>query len=365
MVLLPSPGVVEVVANECCQAEPQLPISAWISTDGGNTFGPPISVGSLSGLDYAVADQGQLVLFSEGFGGLHEQVTPADGSVAATTDAVISPDGGGVKAVVLPGGAVLIAHETALFSNTLADTTNVDLQASPSATPAPAASMPGEDLLALATGGGATYLMTRVIDKSGTLDPPVRVRRWNGAGFDAPHVLPIPGTGDDSKFALAVDGSGRLHAVWVGSREDYRLWHSVSSNGGRTWHATLLGDAALAAEVYPVLDSRGVGIALELTAGTGPAVIQPLLITPAVTLSAHNRVFTAHVSPVVPGHLVSLQRLHGKRWTTVANARETRTGAVTFPVVPPRTGHTSYRVVVSGQYGTYDIGTSRVVTVTG
>ena len=95
-----------------------------------HTFGPPMSVGSLSGLDYAVADQGQLVLFSERLGGLHEQVTPADGSVPATTDTVISPDGGGVKAVVLPGGAVLIAHETALFSNTLADTTNVDLQAS-------------------------------------------------------------------------------------------------------------------------------------------------------------------------------------------------------------------------------------------
>ena len=243
----------------------------------------------------------------------------------------------------------------------------MDLQASTSAAPLSVGSFPGEDLLAIATGGGATYVMTRIISKTGVLDPPVRVRHWNGTSFDAPHVLPLPGTGDDSRLSLAVDGSGRLHAVWVGSREDYRLWHSVSSNGGRTWHATLLGDAFNAAEVYPVLDARGVGIALELTAGTGPAVVQPLLLTPAVGLSvnAHKTGFGAHVTPAVPGLLVSLQRLHGKRWITVASGHEGRTGAVSFAAVSLRTGPTSYRAVATGQWGTYDVGTSKAVTVTG
>jgi hypothetical protein len=372
LVLQPSPGVVEVVANECCQAEPQLPISVWISRDGGHTFSPPVSVGSLSGLDDAVADQGQLVLLAEGSDGLHEQVTPADGSAPATTDSVISTDIGGVKSTVIAGGAILIAHESALFSNTLSDTTSVDLQASPGAAPATVASFPGEDLISVATGGGATYLMTRVIDKTGTLDPPVRVRHWNGAGFDAPHVLPIPGNGDDSKFSLAVDGSGRLHAVWVGSREDYRLWHSVSSNGGRTWHAVLLGDAFNAAEVYPVLDAAGTGIALELTAGTGPAVVQPLLITPRLSLTVAPRRVTAggsttlvaHVSPAVNGRVVLIQRLSGKRWLTVATARQNRAGTITATLVQQHAGRSTYRAYVSGQYGTYDVGASSSVALT-
>ena len=219
----------------------------------------------------------------------------------------------------------------------------------------------------MATGGGATYLMTRVIDKSGTLDPPVRVRRWNGAGFDAPHVLPIPGTGDDSKFALAVDGSGRLHAVWVGSREDYRLWHSVSSNGGRTWHATLLGDAASS----PRRSTRSLTHGASASPWSSPrAPARPSSSRCSSRrrspFPSHNRtVFTAHVSPVVPGHLVSLQRLHGKRWTTVADAHETRTGAVTFSAGSAAGRADLVPRVVSGQYGTYDIGSSRVVTVRG
>ena len=168
LVLQPSPGVVEVVANECCQPEPQLPISAWISRDGGKTFAPPISVGSLSGLDEAVAVGGQLVLFAHELDGLHEQVTPADGSVPATSETLVTSDGGAVDATVLSDGSMLIAHETALFSNTLADTTSVDLQASTTAAPATVASFPGEDLLSIASGGGQSYVMTRVIDKSGS-----------------------------------------------------------------------------------------------------------------------------------------------------------------------------------------------------
>jgi hypothetical protein len=371
LVLQPAPGVVEVVANECCQAEPQLPITAWTSTDGGRSFGAPVSVGSLSGLDDAVYDAGQLVLLSEEPDGLHEQVTPADGSVPATSDSLISTDIGGVKVTGIGGGALLIAHETALFSATLKDTTSVDEQSGPAAAPSTVASFPGEDLISIASGGGSTYLMTQLISKTGDLDPPVRVRHWNGTGFDAPHTLPIPGTGDDSKYSLAVDGSGRLHAVWVGSRENYRLWHSVSTNGGRTWHAVLLGDAFNAAAVYPVLNANGTGIALELTAGTGPAVVQPLLITPALALTAHpTRVvaggrtrLSGRVSPIVAGKVVLLQRLSGRHWVTVATVHESRSGAFTAVVTQANAGRTSYRAFVSGQYGTYDIGASSTVGV--
>jgi hypothetical protein len=371
MVLLPSPGTVEIVADECCQLDPQMQITEWRSTDGGHTFAPPVSVGNLPGLVDAVADNGQLVLFKPELDGLHEQVTPADGSSPSTTDMVVSADTGNDLATVIPGGGLLVAHETQLFSTTIKDTTSVSLQTAPAAAPATVGSFPGEDLISMTSGGGNSYLMTRVISNTGVLDPPVRIRHWNGTGFDAPRTLPVPGSGEASRFALTVDPMGRLHAVWLGARENYRLWHSVSTNGGRTWHATLLGDAALMAAVYPVVDAAGVGVALELTAGTGPVVIQPLLITPHVAFSITPRrvvpgatsTFAGRVSPAVFGKVVLIQRHQGSHWVTVASTREKRNGAFTVRVPQTRLGVTSYRAYVNGQYGTYDIAASGNVTV--
>ena len=372
MVLLPSPGTVEVVADECCQLDPQMQITEWRSTDGGQTFEPPVSVGNLPGLTDAVADNGQLVLFKPELDGLHEQVTPADGSSPSTTDTLVSADGGNDLATVLPGGALLVAHETQLFSTTIKDTTSVSLQATPGADPATVASFPGEDLISISTGGGNSYLMTRVISNTGVLDPPVLVRHWNGTGFDAARTLPEPGSGDASRFALTVDPMGRLHAVWLGARENYRLWHSVSTDGGRTWHATLLGDASLTAAVYPVVDAAGVGVALELTAGTGPAIIQPLLITPTLSLTAAPRTvvtggataFAGRVSPAVFRKVVLIQRHVGGRWVTVASTREKLNGAFNVRLTQTHLGVGSYRAYVDGQRGTYDIGASAIVSVT-
>lgn len=372
MVLQPAPGTIEIVADECCQAEPQMQITEWTSTDGGATFAPPVSVGSLPGLVDAVADNGQLVLFKPELDGLHEQVTPADGSTPPTSDTAISPDEGFSQATVIAGGALLVAHETQLFSATQADTTSVSLQAGPGAIPSVVGSFPGEDLLSMVTGDGNSYLMTRVISHTGVLDPPVRIRHWNGTGFEAARTLPVVGSGDASRFGLTVDGAGRLHAVWLGARENYRLWHSVSTNGGRTWHATLLGDAHLMAAVYPVVDAAGVGVALELTAGTGPAIIQPLLITPALSLTVTPRrvapgaaaTFAGRVSPAVFGKVVLIQRHAGRQWVTVGSARERRNGAFTVRLPQTRSGSTAYRAYVTGQYGTYDIGASANVAVT-
>ena len=243
---------------------------------------------------------------------------------------------------------------------------------SPTAQPSTVASLPAEELISLATSDGQTYLMTRVISDSGVLDPPVHIRHWNGSGFDAPYTLPIPGPGDDQKFSLAVDGSGRLHAFWVGSRESYRLWHSVSTNGGRTWHAVLLGDASNAAEITAVLDANGVGIALELSAGEAPAIVQPLLVTPKLSFAAKPRtlvdgnsvLFLGHVKPAVSGHPVLIQRKVGGHWVTVAKPNESSNGYYKASVAMTKTGTYSFRAFVTGVRGTYDQAASPVVHVT-
>lgn len=372
IVLLPAVNVVQVVADECCQDDPQLPITTWTSTDGGRTFGPPVSVGSLDGLSDAALDGGQLVLFADEVDGVHEQVTTTDGSAPATSDTVISSDTGGVKETVLRSGALLIGHENALDGENARNTTTLELQSGPNAAPSVVATFPGEDLVTLTTGAGQSYLMTRINDGGATLDPPVRIRHWNGTSFDAPHTLPIPGPGDDTRFSLAVDGAGRLHAVWVGSREFYRLWHSVSTDGGATWTASLLGDAFSATEIYPVLGSDGSGIALELSAGAGPAVVQPILLIPHLSLSvSHRRValggrttFSGHVTPAVPGNVVLIQRLTGAKWTTVGSTREKKSGAFSVVVTPKHLGKGAYRAFVSGVAGHYDIGASGSVSVT-
>jgi hypothetical protein len=120
------------------------------------------------------------------------------------------------------------------------------------------------------------------------------------------------------------------------------------------------------------VDPAGVGVALELTAGTGPAVIQPLLITPALSftvtprqvLSGARATFAGRVSPAVFGKAVLIQRHVGKQWVTVGSTLEKRNGAFSIKLPQTRLGATGYRAYVNGQYGSYDIGASATVAVT-
>jgi hypothetical protein len=233
--------------------------------------------------------------------GLHEQAVSTDATVAVTGDQLLSSDTGTAGIAKTAAGPLLVAHENATVG-AARDTTTVQSLSSNVAQPTTVASLPAEELISLVTNDGQTYLLTRLLSDAGVLDPPVRIRHWNGLAFDALYTLPIPGPGDDQKFSLAVDGSGRLHAFWVGSRESCRLWHSVSTNAANPHGLVVNGTA----------------------------------------------VVLGHVKPAVSGYPVQIQRKVGSRWVTAMTVNESSNGHYKTAVHLTKVGTYSFRAFVTG-----------------
>src|SRR5206468_2724394 len=98
--------------------------------------------------------------------GLHEQAISFDATVPVTGDQLLSTDTGTARITATAAGPLLVAHENATEGTSVRDTTSVQSLSSPTAQPTTVASLPAEELISLTTGGGQTYLMTRVISNS-------------------------------------------------------------------------------------------------------------------------------------------------------------------------------------------------------
>jgi hypothetical protein len=220
-VLLGGDGRIVVVTGRCCSQ-----VWRFTSTDGGDSFDSRL-VGDLTGTSdwNAVLGPGERVsLATSGT----FQAAPLDGSTTAKADLLEGSIHGTGLALIDPATPLVVAAPS--DDRTLAWRRHLgagDLNDAAGWSPAQPVG-PGTDPQ-LVSGPRGTYLF---YEEGSASNAAYVVRRWNGAGFDAPLATVIAPGGSQRQPAFHQDRTGRFHAVW-GSNETMpqRLLYSTSADG--------------------------------------------------------------------------------------------------------------------------------------
>jgi hypothetical protein len=253
-VVLTRSGAIVLVSSRCCF--PAAPVYAVTSTDGGQSFGPPVVIAE----EFAGGQDWEAVL------------GPGDFSLALS-GGNSGPDFAAIwRAAPLDGSSREAKAELAPFPKAYFTSTGFTDPNSPLAAytdqddifmrrwggsgdyndPAswtPEAYVVNGDEPKLASGLRGVYLIYRG-DK-----PPFQylVRRFDGTGFPASSqkVVSDSGTGQSAIFRDFVeDGGGNLHAVYRQRSKEgaWGLRHRVSVDGGKNWRPVEILAARRAAE---------------------------------------------------------------------------------------------------------------------
>jgi hypothetical protein len=362
-VFAPSADDIVVLQETCCDSNPSGGDLLYTSTDGGNTFGAPVRVGSLS-VD-AAALVGNNIIFSESYtGGAYVESIPVTASgppsSTATATAKAAYDiGDGTYA----GGALVASDYLSSDYTTYVAFAPSGLSFNKSSSYHNVGTFPHEQLVGI-SGGALLTIQTTGKQK-------LELRLFNGTGFGAPHVVPSNGGGAGS-YVIDQDGNGLVHVFTDDSRShpSYHLFE-VSSFSGTTWSKPVdLGHAVQNNAFAAAVDTAGSGLVL----GTSPAFGYPVLAPQDVSFSlAASKIAVGGETtgsgtgaPAEAGRQVELQVEKSGLWYTTATTTEGSGGAFSFTIQGTTAGTFDYRAVVSdlAGYQLYGYSPAQVLQVT-
>jgi hypothetical protein len=359
---------VVILAETCCDANPDGADLSFSSTDGGRTFAAPVRVGTL-GVNAAALIGGNII-FSESLdtnGAEVESIPvgasgPPSSTAIATSKAATDVAVGSYKGGVLVGSDFLGADYTT-YVEYAPSGDNFNASASYKSV----GSFSHEQLIAMSSDA----LLTVQTTGSEALE----LRLFNGTSFGAPHVVPGSKGGGPEWFMVDQDASGSVHVFSerAHSGKSYHLYERSTSNGSH-WTAPVdLGDAIQSNSFGAALDSAGSGLVVG-TAADAAAWGYPVLGTQSVSFSlksstirnGHTTTASGKGSPAAKGRKVELQVERSGLWYTVATTREGNGGKFSFTIKGTSAGAHAYRAVVSDLAGylQYGYSTARTLRVT-
>jgi hypothetical protein len=343
-VVIPSANHVLVLMGGCCN--PGGADLLFSSTNGGATFGAPVTVGDL-GVDVSALISGHIVFTAtdEG-GGAEVESVPVNDPAGETTADTPTTEAFDVGVANYKGGALIgtddaatdptthVSYSSAGANFTDGKYTNVG-------------AFPGEQLIAMS--GDALLTV-----KTGT--GAVELRLFNGTGFGAAHAVPGFQGGGGTALTVDQDSSGMVHVF--SERGLSQLVERSTANGASWTGAVNLGAGIGSQMLAAVLDSNGSG----LVVGTGEeqaAWGYPVLAAQSVSFGLHpstikkgkTTIGSGFASPAAPGRVVELQIGKAGLWHTVATTREGSGGSFSFTIKGTAPGTFYYRAVALDQAG--------------
>ena len=272
-----SGAVVRIVQYRYSVLPPQ--VFVFTSVDGGNTFDAGRSAGQAP-FDEAVFGPGDTITGATNAwqnGGVVQQLPLSAGSAGASWAQLFATDHLYNGTVGLTPASTLLAIFTAGVANASYKLHTGAGDPNDAATWGPEVAMGYADYPRLASGAPGLFVL------AGDANGNMFVRRWNGAGFDAPVTI---GPGDASESDLYVDAGGRLHAVYPRlDVQGYHLQHSVSDDGVTWQSGSVLVQAGEESALRVAAAADHVGVAVWSTA----ASISASAVGPGAPVVSHPR----------------------------------------------------------------------------
>lgn len=333
----------------------------YVSTDGGMTFSVPTPVGG-GGFE---ADEavllGSTIAFSDNQDGDGAKVASFS-TISPTSTDPVTVNGTEAEAVGL--GAV--RDGLLVVDQTFGDKVEVSYAA------------PGADLTAKASytsvgtfsheqliGMSGSALLT--VQDNGKEHFELRVFNPSSKAFGSAHEVPkLRGTlGNWGTVIQDPHGVTHIFDESNGSPPltDYDLYEYSTTNGS-TWSGPEnYGNATTWTSYSGALDSKGSGVVIG---GEKPLRAWPVLqvahvsfaLNKSSTKKDHSVKASGKGRPAAAGRRVTLERLEGHLWHSVATTHESASGAFKFTVHASSTGHFTYRAVTADKAGYVQYGYS-------
>jgi hypothetical protein len=345
----------------------------YTSTNGGKSFGTPVSLGtSEPGVDEAALAGGSIVYGQDS--GTSGGVGPSIGSFTATAPApgpvaaIGSQEAQDVGIASYKGG-VLVANQQLSNGDVVISYAKAGNDFSSAASYQTVGTIKNEDFEGIS--GGA--LLTEV--RTGKF--PVHLRIFNGTSFGAAHTVPHAEAPGPETYILDQDSRGITHVFTVLAGDGYAL-EEESSSTGATWTGRQALTTDTPSSTWDIaLDATGSGIILGTTPGiqSKPIVTAyPVLAQQSLSFALNHRSATrkhhvkasGRVSPKSKGRTVTLQEQKKGLWYVVATTKETASGKFHFTLKDATAGKFTYRAVAADAAGYVQFGYSsaRKLTVT-
>ena len=354
---------VSVVVSDCCNSTPDTAF-VYNSTDGGATFSAYVKAGTIgnatgASIGAGTVAEGNLVVATNETGSLNLQAFPPNPASPVTALATPNSKEDSDTSLTTDAGGVLVASD---------DTTNTYVEFARSGSnfnSSSAYTAVGTFTKQTTTAVSGNALLT---DPGGSLTGGERLRFFNGTSFGTQYKVPDTRQGDDGYFAMQ-DAGGVVHVFLIGRRDGYDLFSETTASGSHWSRLAQYGSAINSTQLAPVLGPSGAGVVLEANTGSAKVLVQPILNPQDVRIKlakttvkpGHSTKLIGSVTPRLKNQKVTLERLSGRRWYTVATTHESAAGAFSF-TVPGMTD--TYRAVVAYQPGYYLYGYSKPVTLT-
>jgi hypothetical protein len=359
-VFAPSANHVVVLQNTCCDTATNGDDLLYTSTDGGNTFGAPVRVGSV-GVAAAALIGKNIVFSGGGTGGAAVESIPVTATGPPSSTAIaISKESfdnavGSYKGGALIGSDFLGADYTTYVAYAAS---GADFNSSASYhtvgtfTHEHLIGMSGDALLTVQTTGKQDLLL----------------RLFNGTGFGPAQVVPGTSGGGPEWFGVDQDPSRMVHVFSSRAAvKTYTLLEVTTSDGSHWSHPLNLGKGTASNAFAPALDASGTGLVL----GTAPPWGHPVLafqkvsfsLNPATIIQGKTTTGSGKGSPAAKGRQVQLQVEKSGLWYTVATTTEGSGGTFSFTIKGTTVGKLDYRAVVSDLPGYVQFGYSAPVAL--
>ncbi len=358
--LIPSANHVVVLADSCCDNNPDGDTLFYSSTNGGISFGAPVRIGNV-GTSSAVLIGKQIVFIGGDFPlGMQVESIPLTPSGPPASVATVTPSQSLEVGISSYHGGILAGYD--ILTST--DTTYVDYAPSgrdfnTSSSYHKVVSFKNEELLAMS---GSALLTVQDTGKADMI-----LRLFNGTSFGPAHV--VPGTaGCDIGCAATIDQdpSGVTHFFSETDHSNplYYLFEYSTSNGSHWSGPVDLGNAISSYFFSAALDAHGSGVVLGT--GGGQAWAHPVLEAQSVSFNLKSSTIKKGKSttgyglgsPAGVGRLVTLQVERSGRWYNVATAHEKSGGSFSFTIKGTSAGKFAYRAVAADLAGYLEFGYS-------
>ncbi len=361
LVTVESGGVVYVAMEECCAADDLL----FMSTNGGKSFGTPISIGPADAPNinasetFGVTGFGVHMMWAEDNAGEDFNVEFAslnDPAAGQVVTAMTDPDADFFTAGLgsYKGGVIAAGSD----SN---DVTFASFAPAGSTVFQTVGQFPGQQLIAVS----GQALVTQLTTGSQSLV----LRLFNGTSFGPAHVVPHSGGGGPNWNTASEDPAGRTFIFTERNQDSYHL-EMQSTISGSSWSGRNdMGDAIDNNEFSAALDNIGSGLVVGTS---GPVTAFPVLAPQPVRFTLSKRKVGSRTrvkadgvggSPAA-GRTVRLEKLKRGIWHNIATTREKANGSFSFHITEHAAGRYTFRAYAADLPGYLQYGYSRGRTLT-
>jgi hypothetical protein len=359
-VFAPSASHVVVLQNTCCDSATNGDDLLYKSTDGGNTFGAPVRVGSV-GVAAAALIGKNIVFSAGGSGGAAVESIPVTATGPPSSTAIaISKESFDNAVGSYKGGALIGSDFLGTDYTTYVAYAPSGDDFNSSASYHKVGTFSHEHLIAMS---GDALLTVQTTGKQDLL-----LRLFNGTGFGAAHIVPGTGGGGPEWFGVDQDPSGLVHVFSSRAAVKTYTLLVVSTSDGSKWSNPLnLGSGTVSNSFASALDASGTGLVLGMAPPWGHPVLAfqkvSFSLKPATITKGHTTTASGKGSPAAKGRQVQLQVEKSGLWDTVATTTESSKGAFSFTIKGTSTGNFDYRAVVADLPGYLQFGYSAPQTL--